>query len=65
MAFLSSLDIAVSGMSAQRLRLDIISQNIANASTTRDENGEAYRRKTVLFAEKGADSASRRKHLYY
>ena len=43
-----------SGMTAQRLRMDIISQNIANVNTTRDENGEPYRRKAVVFAEKDA-----------
>lgn len=58
MAIMNALNVSASGMTAQRLRLDIISQNIANASTTRDENGEAYRRKTVMFAEKTPDSAS-------
>jgi len=58
MAIMNALNVSASGMTAQRLRLDIISQNIANASTTRDENGEAYRRKTVMFAEKTSDSAS-------
>ena len=57
MAIMNALNVSASGMTAQRLRLDIISQNIANASTTRDENGEVYRRKTVMFAEKSADSA--------
>lgn len=58
MAIMNALNVSASGMTAQRLRLDIISQNIANASTTRDENGEVYRRKTVMFAENGSDSAS-------
>jgi len=49
---MGGMNISASGMSAQRLRLDIISQNIANVNTTRDENGNAYRRKTVVFAEK-------------
>ena len=39
MAFLSSLNIAASGMAAERLRLDVISQNVANAKTTRTEDG--------------------------
>jgi flagellar basal-body rod protein FlgC len=52
MSFMSGMNISASGMTAQRLRLDIISQNIANVNTTRDGNGEAYRRKTVVFAEK-------------
>lgn len=49
---MNSLNISASGMSAQRTRMDIIAQNVANVSTTRDENGEAYRRKTVVFAER-------------
>ena len=44
MAFLSSLNIAASGMAAERLRLDVISQNVANAKTTRTEDGTPYRR---------------------
>lgn len=49
MAFLSSLDISASGMTAQRLRLDVVAQNIANIETTRTESGEPYRRKLVRF----------------
>lgn len=52
MSFMSGMNVSASGMTAQRLRLDVISQNIANVSTTRDENGNPYRRKTVVFAEK-------------
>lgn len=52
MSLMGSLNVSASGMSAQRTRMDIISQNIANASTTRDENGNVYRRQTVVFAEK-------------
>ena len=51
MGFLNNLDIAVSGMSAQRLRMDIISQNINNATTTRTADGTPYRRQVVVFAE--------------
>lgn len=51
MAFLSSLDIAVSGLMAQRLRMDIISQNVNNAVTTRTEDGTPYVRQVVVFTE--------------
>lgn len=54
MSFMSGMNISSSGMTAQRLRLDIISQNIANVNTTRDAEGNVYRRKTVVFAEKDA-----------
>lgn len=58
MSIMNALNVSASGMTAQRLRLDTISQNIANAQTTRDENGDVYRRKTVLFAERGVDENS-------
>lgn len=49
MAFLNSMDISLSALTAQRLRLDVISENIANVQTTRTEGGGPYRRKTVVF----------------
>ncbi len=52
MGVFSSLEIGASALTAQRLRMDIISQNIANANTTRTEDGTPYRRRTVLFEEK-------------
>lgn len=58
MAFLSSLDIGGSALTASRLRMDIISENIANASTTRTDAGGPYRRKMVVYRAKdsGRDS---------
>lgn len=52
MSMMSGLNISASGMTAQRLRLDIISQNIANVNSTRGDDGEVYTRKQVVFAEK-------------
>ena len=49
MGYFSSLDVSASGMSAQRMRMDLISQNIANANTTRTEDGTPYRRQTLLL----------------
>ncbi len=46
------IDISASGLTAQRLRMDIISGNIANAETTRTEDGGPYRRKVPVFQEK-------------
>ncbi len=51
MGFLDSLDISASGLTAQRLRMDVISENIANIDTTRTDSGEPYRRKYVVFSE--------------
>lgn len=52
MSFLSTLDISASALTAQRFRMDIITQNIANIDTTRAANGEPYRRRLVVFQEK-------------
>lgn len=52
MGYLSALDTGASALTAQRLRMDTISQNIANANTTRTENGTPYRRKVVTFEER-------------
>jgi flagellar basal-body rod protein FlgC len=49
MGFFGSMDTSTSGLTAQRLRLDIISQNIANANTTRTAEGGPYKRKAVIF----------------
>lgn len=57
MGFFSALNIGASGLTAQRLRMDTISQNIANVNTTRTENGTPYRRRQVVFEER-SDSNS-------
>ena len=53
MGLFQAFNISASGMTAQRFRTDIISENIANVNTTRTENGEPYRRKLVSISEKG------------
>lgn len=52
MSFLNSFDISASGMTAQRQRLDIAAENIANINTTRTASGGTYRRKMVVLQEK-------------
>lgn len=52
MGVFSGMDISASGMTAQRTRLDIISENIANVNSTRDADGNIYKRKSVIFNEK-------------
>lgn len=49
MSFLSSYDISGYGLSAQRVRVNTISSNIANAQTTRTDEGGPYRRRSVVF----------------
>jgi flagellar basal-body rod protein FlgC len=44
------LDIAVTGLRAQAMRMNVIANNIANANTTRTETGEPYRRKEVALS---------------
>lgn len=53
MSIFSSFNINASGMTAQRYRMDIISENVANANTTRTADGTPYRRKVVTFEQRG------------
>lgn len=55
MSFWESLRIGASGLTAQRLRLDLISNNIANAQTTRTEKGGPYQHQDVIFMAEGSN----------
>lgn len=57
MSMFTAFDINASGLSAERYRMDIISENVANAKTTRTADGTPYRRKVVTFAEKDAQTS--------
>lgn len=57
MGMFSAFDINASGMTAQRYRMDIISENVANANTTRTADGTPYRRKVVAFMEKSGQTS--------
>lgn len=50
MSLQASLHISSSGLTAERLRLDVISNNIANVNTTRGADGQPYRRQQVVFS---------------
>ncbi|HVP21256.1 MAG TPA: flagellar basal body rod protein FlgC [Anaerolineaceae bacterium] len=56
MSFWDSLRIGASGLNAQQLRLDIISNNIANAETTHTAEGGPYKRQDVVFSAPGQQS---------
>lgn len=57
MSFLSTMNVIGSGITAQHLRLDVISENVTNINTTRTEEGGPYRRKVVVFqAEDGRNT---------
>ena len=51
MSVFNGMRISASGLSAERLRMDVISSNVANVKTTRTENGGAYVRKVASFEE--------------
>lgn len=54
MGIFSSFDVSASGLTAQQYRMDIIAENIANANTTRTEDGTPYTRKVVTFEQMGS-----------
>ncbi len=54
MSLFDAIGISSSGMTAQQLRVDVISNNIANANTTRTPEGGPYRREIPIFAERFA-----------
>ncbi len=59
MNFFNSINTSATGLTAERLRMDIISKNIANVNTTRTSSGKPYRRQVPVFKEKeGEDFAS-------
>jgi flagellar basal-body rod protein FlgC len=50
MGIFSSINVSATGLSAQRLRMDVISNNIANSTTTRNTNGDGpFRRDRVII----------------
>lgn len=57
MGFLSSIDISGSALTAERMRMDVISENIANAETTTTDSGEPYRRKVCVLGERASFSS--------
>lgn len=56
MSLFSALSVSASGMAAQRTRAELVTENLANAETTRTPDGGAYRRKDVVFQTDSAES---------
>ncbi|MBM4423068.1 MAG: flagellar basal body rod protein FlgC [Chloroflexi bacterium] len=54
MSIFNAFHITTSALTAQRLRMDVIANNIANAETTHTESGEAYQRQAVVFQPRGS-----------
>ncbi len=64
MRIISGIELSSSALTAQKTRLDLVAQNIANAQTTRGTNGQPYQRRVVTFETElatkinaGSDSA--------
>ena len=53
MSLFDAIDTAASGLSAERLRMDVTAENLANAQTTKGADGQPYRRKVVALEQAG------------
>jgi flagellar basal-body rod protein FlgC len=58
MGIFEAIGIAGSGLSAQRIRMDVTAENLANADTTRAANGQPYQRQEVVLAQAGSGGFS-------
>jgi flagellar basal-body rod protein FlgC len=58
MGLFDAIDASGSGLSAERLRMDVTSENLANAQTTKGADGQPYRRKEVVLQQAGASGTS-------
>lgn len=58
MSLFGGLAISASGLTAERLRMDVIAENLANAESTRGADGQPYRRKSVVLGAAGGSGAS-------
>jgi flagellar basal-body rod protein FlgC len=58
MGLFDAIDVAGSGLAAERLRMDVTAGNLANAQTTQGANGQPYRRREVVLQEAQANGQS-------
>ena len=54
MGMFDSMRVSASGMAAERMRMDVIAQNLANVNSTRGPDGQPYRRHEVILQSRGA-----------
>ncbi|HEY1508664.1 MAG TPA: flagellar basal body rod protein FlgC [Solirubrobacteraceae bacterium] len=57
MSFFGAIDISASGLTANRTRMDVTAENLANAETTRGANGQPYQRQEVVLQQAGGFGA--------
>ncbi len=57
MSFLQSMNISASALTATRLQMDIVAENMANSNTTRTETGEPYRRQYVVLQQRARETS--------
>lgn len=57
MSYLNGMNISASALTAQRTRMDVIAENMANIDTTRTAGGTAYAKKSVILQEKNSNFA--------
>ena len=58
MGMFDALEVSASALTAERLRMDVTAENLANAQTTRGADGQPYRRKEVVLAERPGGTGS-------
>ena len=58
MGLFDSFNVSASGLSAERMRMDVTSENLANADTTKAADGQPYRRKEVVLQEAAVGGSS-------
>jgi flagellar basal-body rod protein FlgC len=56
--FYSSIEVSATGLSAERLAMDVIANNIANVNTTRTPEGGPFKRQLIVFAQKQDQASS-------
>ena len=58
MGLFDAIGIAGTGLAAERIRMDVTAENLANADTTKGANGQPYRRQSVVLAQSGTPGFS-------
>jgi flagellar basal-body rod protein FlgC len=58
MGLFDAIGIAGTGLTAERIRMDVTAENLANADTTKAANGKPYQRQEVVLSQAGAGPAS-------